>query len=132
MKLLEQIDNPQDLKKLKIEELPQLCTEIRNFLLESLSVNPGHLGSNLGVVELTVAMHYVYNTPYDKIVWDVGHQAYIHKILTGRRKQFDTLRKKDGLAGFPHPSESEYDTFTAGHASNSISAAIGMAVAAKV
>ena len=132
MKLLEQIDNPQDLKKLKIEELPQLCAEIRNFLLESLSVNPGHLGSNLGVVELTVAMHYVYNTPYDKIVWDVGHQAYIHKILTGRRKQFDTLRKKDGLAGFPHPSESEYDTFTAGHASNSISAAIGMAVAAKV
>lgn len=132
MTLLDQIHNPKDLKQLKIEQLPQLCDEIRTFLLESLSVNPGHLGSNLGVVELTVALHYVYDTPEDKLVWDVGHQAYVHKILTGRRQQFPTLRKKDGLAGFPHPSESEYDTFTAGHASNSISAALGMAVATKL
>lgn len=131
MSLLDQINNPQDLKKLRIEQLPELCTELRVFLLDSLSVNPGHLGSNLGTVELTVAMHYVYETPYDRIVWDVGHQAYIHKILTGRKEKFSTLRKLGGLAGFPHPEESEYDTFTAGHASNSISAALGMAVAAK-
>lgn len=130
MSLLQEINSPQDLKRLRIEQLPQLCAELRSFLLEALSTNPGHLGSNLGAVELTVALHYVLNTPEDRIVWDVGHQAYIHKLLTGRREAFHTLRKKDGLAGFPHPSESEYDTFTAGHASNSISAALGMAVAA--
>lgn len=129
MSLLTEINSPQDLKRLGLEQLPRLCSELRHFLLESLSTNPGHLGSNLGVVELTVAMHYVFDTPEDRIVWDVGHQAYIHKLLTGRRDTFHTLRKKDGLAGFPHPSESEYDTFTAGHASNSISAALGMAVA---
>lgn len=131
MSLLQDINSPRDLKRLRVEDLPHLCKELRQFLLESLSTNPGHLGSNLGAVELTVALHYVLNTPEDRIVWDVGHQAYIHKILTGRRDKFHTLRKKDGLAGFPHPHESEYDTFTAGHASNSISAALGMAVAAK-
>lgn len=131
MSLLTEINNPQDLKRLRIEQLPQLCAELRQYLLHSLSINPGHLGSNLGVVELTVALHYVLDTPQDRIVWDVGHQAYIHKLLTGRREQFHTLRKKDGLAGFPHPTESEYDTFTSGHASNSISAALGMAVAAE-
>lgn len=130
MSLLQNINTPSDLKRLQPEELPSLCAELREFLLESLSVNPGHLGSNLGAVELTVALHYVLDTPADRIVWDVGHQAYIHKILTGRRDLFHTLRKKDGIAGFPHPSESIYDTFTAGHASNSISAALGMAVAA--
>lgn len=131
MSLLQDINSPKDLKRLRVEELPCLCEELRKFLLESLSTNPGHLGSNLGTVELTVALHYVLNTPEDRIVWDVGHQAYIHKLLTGRRDKFHTLRKKDGLAGFPHPHESEYDTFTAGHASNSISAALGMAVASK-
>lgn len=131
MSLLQDINSPKDLKRLRVEELPCLCEELRKFLLESLSSNPGHLGSNLGTVELTVALHYVLNTPEDRIVWDVGHQAYIHKLLTGRRDKFHTLRKKDGLAGFPHPHESEYDTFTAGHASNSISAALGMAVASK-
>lgn len=127
--LLDNINSPADIKKLKIEELPALCKELRSFLLNSLSINPGHLGSNLGTIEMTVAMHYVFDTPNDKIVWDVGHQAYSHKILTGRKEQFSTLRKWNGLAGFPLPSESEYDTFAAGHASNSISAALGMAVA---
>lgn len=131
MSLLDKIKSPTDLKHLRVDELPELCRELREFLLESLSVNPGHLGSNLGVVELTVALHYTLDTPEDRIVWDVGHQAYIHKILTGRREDFSTLRKKDGISGFPHPSESIYDTFTAGHASNSISAALGMAVAAE-
>lgn len=131
MALLDTINSPADLKRLSVTQLPELCAELRFFLLQSLSVNPGHLGSNLGAVELTVALHYVYDTPEDRIVWDVGHQAYIHKLLTGRRESFHTLRKKDGLAGFPHPSESVYDTFTAGHASNSISAALGMAVAAE-
>lgn len=131
MALLDTINSPADLKRLSVTQLPELCAELRYFLLQSLSVNPGHLGSNLGAVELTVALHYVYDTPEDRIVWDVGHQAYIHKLLTGRRESFHTLRKKDGLAGFPHPSESVYDTFTAGHASNSISAALGMAVAAE-
>lgn len=127
--LLSLIDDPIDLRKFKISDLPQLCQEIRNFLLYKLSVNTGHLGSNLGAVEMTVAMHYVFDTPNDKIVWDVGHQAYVHKILTGRKKDFDTLRKWGGLSGFPTPTESIYDTFAAGHASNSISAALGMAVA---
>jgi len=129
--LLNKIESPSDLRKLKVEQLPQLCEELRDDIIHELSVNPGHLASSLGVVELTVALHYVYNTPEDRIVWDVGHQAYGHKILTGRRKTFNTNRKLHGLRPFPSPAESEYDTFTCGHASNSISAAIGMAVAAK-
>lgn len=127
--LLDQIQSPADLRCLAEEQLPELCAEIRQFMLQTLSVIPGHLGANLGAVEITVAMHYVFDTPQDRIVWDVGHQAYVHKILTGRREAFHSLRKWGGLAGFPHPEESEYDTFAAGHASNSISAALGMAVA---
>lgn len=127
--LLDTIHSPQDLKRIPREQLPQLCQELRWYLLNALSINPGHLGSNLGALEATVAMHYVYDTPYDRIVWDVGHQAYIHKLLTGRREAFHTLRKWGGLSGFPLPAESPYDTFAAGHASNSISAALGMAVA---
>ncbi len=128
--LLAAIDSPADLRKLNVDTLPRVCTEIRDFLINSLSTNPGHFASSMGVVELTVALHYVFNTPYDRIVWDVGHQAYGHKLLTGRASRFHTNRKLGGLSGFPSPSESEYDTFTAGHASNSISAALGMAVAA--
>lgn len=112
--------------------MPQVCSDIRDFLISSLSVNPGHFASSMGAVELTVALHYVFNTPYDRIVWDVGHQAYGHKLLTGRREQFHTNRKFGGLSGFPNPDESEYDTFTAGHASNSISAALGMALASEL
>ncbi len=129
--LLNRISNPQDLRTLSAEHLPQLCSELRQFLLNDLSTNPGHLGSSLGAVELNVALHYVFKTPYDRIVWDVGHQAYIHKILTSRKDTFSTLRKWGGIAGFPSPKESEYDTFPAGHASNSISAALGMAVASE-
>lgn len=128
-KYLNRIDSPTDLKRLNEEELPELCREIRTFLLDALSRNPGHLGAGLGVVELTVAIHYVFDLPHDKLVWDVGHQAYPHKLLTGRRESFDTLRKWGGLSGFTHPNESEYDAFVAGHASNSISAALGLAVA---
>ena len=128
--LLATIDSPADLRKLSIEQLPQLCSEIRQFLIDSLSVNPGHFASSMGAVELTVGLHYVFNTPYDRIVWDVGHQAYGHKLLTGRRDAFATNRKLGGLSGFPNPDESPYDTFSAGHASNSISAALGMAIAA--
>ncbi len=131
-KLLSTVDYPSDLRKLSINQLPELCAELRQDIIEELSLNPGHLASSLGVVELTVALHYVYNTPYDRIVWDVGHQAYGHKILTGRREAFKTNRKLHGLKPFPFPSESEYDTFCCGHASNSISAALGMAVAAKI
>ena len=131
-KYLTKIDYPADLRQLKVEELPAVCEELRRDIIEELSVNPGHLASSLGVVELTVALHYVFNTPYDRIVWDVGHQAYGHKILTGRRDRFCTNRKLNGLKPFPHPDESEYDTFCCGHASNSISAALGMAVAAKL
>lgn len=131
-KYLTKIDDPADLRKLKVEELPQVCDELRRNIIEELANNPGHLASSLGVVELTVALHYVFNTPYDRIVWDVGHQAYGHKILTGRRDQFCTNRKLNGLKPFPHPFESEYDTFCCGHASNSISAALGMAVTAKL
>ena len=131
-KILSTIQSPADLRKLKVEELPQLCEELRDDIIHELSVNPGHLASSLGVVELTVALHYVYKTPDDRIVWDVGHQAYGHKILTGRRDLFCTNRKFHGLRPFPSPAESEYDTFTCGHASNSISAALGMAVAAKL
>ena len=127
--LLSSIDSPSDLRKVPVDQLPQVCSEIRQFLINSLSGNPGHIASSMGVVEITVALHYVFNTPYDRIVWDVGHQAYGHKILTGRRDRFSTNRKFGGISGFPNPAESEYDTFTAGHASNSISAALGMAIA---
>lgn len=127
--LLNSITYPDDLRQLQIAQLPQLCDELRRYIVNELSVNPGHLASSLGVVELTVALHYVFNTPQDRIVWDVGHQAYGHKILTGRRERFSTNRKLGGLRPFPSPLESEYDSFVCGHASNSISAALGMAVA---
>jgi 1-deoxy-D-xylulose-5-phosphate synthase len=129
--LLKTIDNPEDLKKLTREQLHQLCDELRQYIIDVVSVHGGHFGASLGVVELSVALHYVYNTPYDQLVWDVGHQAYGHKILTGRRDTFHTNRKYNGLSGFPKRSESEYDTFGVGHSSTSISAALGMAMAAK-
>ena len=131
LKILKTIDSPSQLRLVKPELLPQLCRELREYIIQELSVNPGHLASSLGVVELTVALHYVFNTPQDRIVWDVGHQAYGHKILTGRRDNFDTNRKLHGIRPFPTPEESEYDSFICGHASNSISAALGMAVASK-
>lgn len=131
-KYLNTIEYPADLRKYGVEVLPDICRELRDDIVKELSVNPGHLASSLGVIELTVALHYVYDTPNDRIVWDVGHQAYGHKILTGRREIFNTNRKLGGLHPFPCPSESEYDTFTCGHASNSISAALGMAVADKL
>ena len=127
--LLNQINYPEDLRKMALEQLPQVCQELREDIIKEVAVNPGHLASSLGVVEITVALHYVFNTPDDRLVWDVGHQAYGHKILTGRRKEFCTNRKLNGLRPFPSPLESEYDSFTCGHASNSISAALGMAVA---
>ena len=130
--LLAQIQYPADLRKLSVDQLPDVCQELREDIVKELSVNPGHLASSLGVAEITVALHYVYDTPDDRIVWDVGHQAYGHKILTGRREQFCTNRKLGGIRPFPSPEESEYDTFACGHASNSISAALGMAVAAKM
>ena len=130
-RLLNSIDYPADLRRLSIDDLPEVCKELRLDIVEELSVNPGHLASSLGVVELTVALHYVFDTPDDRIVWDVGHQAYGHKILTGRREQFSTNRKLGGIRPFPSPLESPYDSFACGHASNSISAALGMAVAAK-
>ena len=132
MTYLQDINSPADLKKLDIEQLKQVCKDLREFIIEQLSHNPGHFASSLGTVELTVALHYLYNTPYDKLVWDVGHQAYGHKILTGRRDLFHANRKLGGLSGFTNPKESEYDTFVAGHASTSISAALGMAVAASL
>ena len=125
-KYINRIDSPADLKKLQVEELPAVCAELRQFIIEALSKNPGHLGSSLGAIELTVALHYVFDTPNDKLVWDVGHQAYAHKILTGRRDRFHTNRQFKGLSPFTNPKESEYDAFIAGHASNSISAALGM------
>ncbi|MBR4689665.1 MAG: 1-deoxy-D-xylulose-5-phosphate synthase [Bacteroidales bacterium] len=131
MSLLEQIEFPADLRKLSIEQLPQVCKELRDFIIDESSRNPGHFGASLGTVELTVALHYAFNTPEDRLIWDVGHQAYGHKILTGRKKSFDTNRKFGGLSGFPNPQESNYDSFVAGHASISISAATGMAIAAK-
>ena len=131
MGLLTQIQYPSDLRQLQVDQLPEVCEELREDIVKELSVNPGHLASSLGVAEITVALHYVYDTPEDRIVWDVGHQAYGHKILTGRREQFCTNRKLGGIRPFPSPEESEYDTFMCGHASNSISAALGMAVAAK-
>lgn len=130
--LLQSINTPADLRKLPEKSLPQVCKELREFIIDSLANNPGHFASSLGSVELTVALHYVYSTPDDKIVWDVGHQAYGHKILTGRRERFHTNRKFGGIKPFPSPDESEYDSFVAGHASNSISAALGLSVSAKL
>ena len=129
--LLGKIDTPSDLKKLKEEDLQQVCSELRDFIIDSVSSNPGHFGASLGVIELTVALHYVFNTPYDRLIWDVGHQAYGHKILTGRRSVFGTNRKYKGISGFPKRSESPYDSFGVGHSSTSISAALGMAIAAQ-
>src|SRR3954466_13906138 len=131
MNLLEKIDSPADVRKLARTQLTPLAHELRAFLLDSVSKTGGHLSSNLGTVELSIALHYVFNTPYDRLVWDVGHQTYPHKILTGRRGRMGTLRQLGGLAGFPQRSESEYDTFGTAHSSTSISAALGMAVAAK-
>ena len=130
--ILSTIDSPADMRKLSVSQLPMLCQELREFIIDACSSNPGHFGSSMGAVELTVALHYVFNTPYDRIVWDVGHQAYGHKILTGRRDRFSTNRKLNGLSGFPNPAESEYDAFIGGHASNSISAALGMAIATEL
>src|SRR6267378_4267729 len=130
-KLLGQINSPADLKKLDQAQLVQLSDELRHFIIDIVSVHGGHFGASLGVVELTVALHYVFNTPYDQLVWDVGHQAYGHKILTGRRNVFHTNRLYKGISGFPKRKESEYDTFGVGHSSTSISAALGMAVASK-
>lgn len=130
--ILQTINSPHDLRQLPVNQLSQLCSELRQFIIDVLSENPGHLGASLGTVELTVALHKVFNTPYDRIVWDVGHQAYGHKILTGRRDVFHTLRKFGGICGFPKPEESEYDSFISGHASNSISAALGMSVASSL
>lgn len=127
--LLSSINSPADLRKLPVGELPQLCGEIRDYLIQNLSKNPGHFGSSMGAVEIIVALHYVFNTPRDRIVWDVGHQAYAHKLLTGRRDLFRAQRTRSGISGFPYPAESEYDTFVCGHAGNSISAALGMAIA---
>lgn len=129
--LLDAIHYPADLRRLNLDQLPEVCRELRQDIINELSCNPGHFAASLGVVELTVALHYVYNTPYDRLVWDVGHQAYGHKILTGRKEMFSTNRKYKGIRPFPSPEESEYDTFACGHASNSISAALGMAVSAK-
>ncbi len=130
--LLSKIDTPEDLRKLDKQQLAQVCDELRQFIIDELSNNPGHLGASLGVVELSVALHYVFSTPHDRLVWDVGHQAYAHKILTGRRERFSTNRKFKGLSGFPSPKESEYDAFGVGHSSTSISAALGMSVAAEL
>jgi 1-deoxy-D-xylulose-5-phosphate synthase len=129
---LSAVNSVSDLKKLKVEELPQLCDEIRQFIIHSTSFNPGHLGANLGTVELTVALHYVFDTPNDKLIWDVGHQAYTHKILTGRKNDFHTNRMYHGISGYPRMSESEFDAFGVGHSSTSISAALGMAVASSL
>src|SRR4051794_11450193 len=129
---LDNIDSPADLQKLKPEELPQLAEEIRCFLLNTVSATGGHLGSNLGTVELSIALHYCFDSPRDKIIWDVGHQAYTHKILTGRRRQFHTQRQYKGLSGFPKRSESDHDAFGVGHSSTSISAGLGMAAAADI
>ena len=131
-RLLEKINDPADLRKLNKEDLQEVCSDLRDYIIDAVSTNPGHLGASLGVVELTVALHYVYNTPWDLLVWDVGHQAYGHKILTGRKNIFHTNRKFKGISGFPKRSESEYDTFGVGHSSTSISAALGMAVAARL
>ena len=125
--LLDKINSPQDLKKMSVSELERLCVEIREFLVENISKTGGHLASNLGVVELTVAIHKVFDMPEDKLIWDVGHQSYVHKILTGRKDEFSSLRKYKGISGFPKTKESKYDCFNTGHSSTSVSAAIGMA-----
>ncbi|MEC7431903.1 MAG: 1-deoxy-D-xylulose-5-phosphate synthase N-terminal domain-containing protein, partial [Pseudomonadota bacterium] len=130
--LLDRIDVPSQLRELPAEDLPRLARELRAFLLWSVGQTGGHFGAGLGVLELTVALHYVFNTPEDRLVWDVGHQAYPHKILTGRKEQMGSIRRKGGLAGFPKRAESEYDTFGVGHSSTSISAALGMAIAARM
>ena len=131
-KYLSHINYPSDLKRLPKEALPEVCQELRDFIIRELSHNPGHLASSLGTIELTVALHYVFDTPNDRLIWDVGHQAYAHKILTGRRELFSTNRQFKGLAPFPTPHESEYDAFISGHASNSISAALGEQIAAQM
>src|SRR5690554_2441044 len=130
--LLEKINNPEDLKKLSVSELPLLAVELRNFIIDIVSVKEGHLGASLGVVELTIALHYVFDTPDDLLVWDVGHQAYGHKILTGRKETFHTNRQKNGISGFPKRSESNYDAFGTGHSSTAVSAVLGMAIASKL
>ena len=127
--LLAQISSPEELKELSVDQLPKLCDEIRAFLLDSVQNTGGHLGSNLGVVELTVALHYVFDFSRDRVVWDVSHQAYVHKILTGRRGRFVSLRQTDGLCGFTHPEESKFDLFHTGHAGTSVSLGMGLAVA---
>ena len=129
--LLKTIDDPKDLRELSRDQLPKLAAELREFLVDSVAKTGGHLSSNLGTVELTVALHYVFQTPYDRLIWDVGHQSYPHKILTGRRERMGTLRQYGGISGFPRRSESEYDTFGTAHSSTSISAAIGMALGAR-
>src|SRR5437867_8616070 len=132
MKLLEQINSPADLRRLQPDQLPAVADEIRTYILETMSRVGGHTGASLGAVELAVALHYAFDTPRDRLVWDVGHQTYAHKILTGRREQMSTLRQYGGVAGFPRRVESEYDTFGTAHSSTSISAALGMAVAARM
>ena len=131
-RLLEKVESPADIKGFSIDELRELCAEIRHYMIECCSVNPGHLGSSLGAVELIIGLHYVYDAPADKLVFDVGHQAYAHKIITGRREAFRKNRMKDGISGFPKRSESPYDAFGAGHSSTSISAALGFAEASKL
>jgi 1-deoxy-D-xylulose-5-phosphate synthase len=131
-KFLDGIESPQQLRALDRRDLPQLARELRDFIIRSVASTGGHFSSNLGTVELTVALHYVFNTPFDRLVWDVGHQTYAHKVLTGRRAGMAKLRQKGGVAGFPRREESEYDTFGVAHSSTSISAALGMAVAAKI
>ncbi|MDE7077439.1 MAG: 1-deoxy-D-xylulose-5-phosphate synthase, partial [Alistipes sp.] len=131
-RLLQQVDSPRELKRLTQEELRAYCDELRRYIIEECSVNPGHLASSLGAVELAAAVHYVYDTPADKVVWDVGHQTYAHKIITGRREAFRNKRTLGGISGFPRMAESEYDAFGGGHASVSISAAFGMAKAAEL
>ena len=129
--LLERVKLPSDLRKLKQQQLPQFCDELRQFIIDVVSAKGGHFGASLGVVEMTVALHYIFKTPYDQLVWDVGHQAYGHKILTGRKDNFHTNRQYKGVSGFPKRSESEFDTFGVGHSSTSISGALGMAVASQ-
>ena len=129
--LLDRVNLPGDVRRLSEEQLPQLADELRHYLLHSVNRSGGHFAAGLGTIELSVALHYVFNTPYDRLVWDVGHQTYPHKILTGRKDQLDTIRQHGGLSGFPKRSESDYDTFGVGHSSTSISAALGMAIAAK-
>lgn len=132
MSILDSINSPKDLKKIPLEKLPEVCAAVRQTIIDDCAMNPGHVGSSLGVVELTVALHYVLDLPYDNLIWDVGHQSYAHKILTGRKEQFKNKRKKGGISGFPKMEESEYDTFGTGHSSTSISAALGMAEAARL